>query len=187
MKTSTIEQAMKNVSDGKYNRAELLNLKMNAETYLSEKPEIFDLLELISNTAVPELELEYVFLGFCPGADLKRRRDTEWIKRGFIDFHFIESKSQMAKFEAIHPPDKIILKKRQKIGKTMIIHAFGEVTHSNLDKTSGLTNHSVNWKITDDPLEVPLLGCNSTVNIRSIEQVDENMPEEFWQWLKKAC
>ena len=34
-------------------------------------------------------------------------------------------------------------------------------------------------------LEVPLLGCNSTVNIRSIEQIDENMPEEFWQWLEK--
>ena len=186
MKTSIIEQAIKNVSDGKYNRAELLNLKLNAENYLSKNPRIFDLLELISNTSVPELELEYVFLGYCPGADLKRRRDTEWIEKGFIDFHFIESKSQMARFEAIHPPDKIILKKREKIGKTMIIHAFGEVTHSNLDRTSGLTSHSVNWKITDDPLEVPLLGCNSTVNIRSIEQINENMPEEFWQWLRKA-
>ena len=50
LKTSAIEQAMKNVSDGKYNRSELLNLKVNAEAYLMENPRIFDLLELISNT-----------------------------------------------------------------------------------------------------------------------------------------
>ena len=33
---------------------------------------------------------------------------------------------------------------------------------------------------------VPLMGCNATVNPRSIESVETDMPEDFWEWLKEG-
>jgi hypothetical protein len=31
--------------------------------------------------------------------------------------------------------------------------------------------------------EVPLMACNSTVDIKLMSQVEEQMPEEFFEWL----
>ena len=187
MKDSQIESAMARVSGGEMDRTQLLQMKTNAEARLKDNPRIDELLELISKTAVPSLEAEYVFMGYCPGADLSRRRDIEWIRDGFIDFHFIEDDIQHRRYNTIHPPDKIILKKREEIGVSMIIHAYGEVTESAISKSTGLTYHRVDWKIKDKPILVPLLGCNPTVNVRSITQVDEGMTQEFWDWLKQAA
>lgn len=187
MKDSVIDGAMESVRSGNLSRTDLLRMKTNAEARLNENPRIEELLELISKTAVPSLEAEYVFMGYCPGADLSRRKDTEWIAGGFITFEFIESDRQHKQFNGIHPPDKIILKKREEFGETMLIHAYGEVTESAISKSTGLTYHRVNWKIKDEPIIVPLLGCNATVNIRSITQVDEGMTPEFWDWLKQAA
>ena len=187
MKDSVIENAMTQVRTGKLTRANLAKMKENALARLSDNPRIMELLELINQTAVPSLETEYVFMGYCPGADMDERRDIMWLKDGIIDFAFIESKAQLAKFSAIHKGDKIILKKREEIGVSMIIHAYGEVTDSPVSDATGLTYHRVDWRIKDEPILVPLMGCNATVNSKSIEQVEEAMPQEFWDWLKQAA
>jgi hypothetical protein len=187
MKDSQIESAMAQVSGGKMDRTQLLQMKTNAESRLGDNPRIQELIDLIGRTAVPSLEAEYVFMGYCPGGDIENRRDIEWIKDGFIDFAYIESKAQLASFCAIHAGDKIILKKRHEFGETMKIHAYGEVTESAESKSTGLTYHRVDWKIKDVEIIVPLLGCNATVNKRNITQVDEGMTQEFWDWLKQAA
>jgi len=36
----------------------------------------------------------------------------------------------------------------------------------------------------NEVIEVPLMGCNATVNVVSAEKVEREMPEEFSQWLE---
>ena len=40
------------------------------------------------------------------------------------------------------------------------------------------------WSTQKEIIEVPLMACNSTVDIRTIEQVKDVMPDEFYQWLE---
>ncbi|MCL1043711.1 hypothetical protein L2712_18965 [Shewanella marisflavi] len=40
------------------------------------------------------------------------------------------------------------------------------------------------WSNQEEIIEVPLMGCNSTVDIKTIEAVEDEMPEEFYTWLK---
>ena len=42
----------------------------------------------------------------------------------------------------------------------------------------------MDWSDQNEIIEAPLMGCNSTVDIRTIEAVEDAMPEEFWSWLK---
>ena len=44
----------------------------------------------------------------------------------------------------------------------------------------------VDWRVPKEFLIVPLMGCNSTVNPRSIENVEREMHEDFWAWLKEG-
>ncbi len=39
------------------------------------------------------------------------------------------------------------------------------------------------WEEQQEVIEVPLMACNSTVDIKSIKQVEEAMTDSFWQWL----
>ena len=41
----------------------------------------------------------------------------------------------------------------------------------------------MDWSSQEEIIEVPLMACNSTIDIKAIEQVEEVMPETFWQWL----
>lgn len=39
------------------------------------------------------------------------------------------------------------------------------------------------WSVQDEIIEVPLMGCNSTVDIKSIEALEGGIPLEFFKWL----
>ena len=175
----------KRIKSGEVSRQEIFALHTRWELKLGEdsrKELISELLEVIRTTYVPPLQREYLFMGYCPGADLKRRRDEIWLKDGFCNFAFLQSKHQAESFRKVRPNDLIILKKREKFGKTMLIHAWGTVQRlrANADGARWL---EVDWTGPLTPLEVPLMGCNSTVNFRSLEQVENHMPDNFWDWL----
>lgn len=43
---------------------------------------------------------------------------------------------------------------------------------------------NMNWSAQENTIEAPLMGSNSTVDIKSIEAVEGEMPEKFYQWLE---
>ena len=122
-------------------------------------------------------------MGFCPGADITRRRDTMWREKGICDFHFDDSKAQMENFEEQVPGDWIILKKRKSLKEqTMELFGFGQITEKCIDD-DGYTVFGMNWSDQMEVLLAPLMGCNATVNLRSLSDVEKAMPREFWGWL----
>jgi hypothetical protein len=42
----------------------------------------------------------------------------------------------------------------------------------------------MNWYPQEEVIEVPLMGCNSTVDVRTIEQVEAEMPAQFYPLAK---
>jgi hypothetical protein len=44
----------------------------------------------------------------------------------------------------------------------------------------------MNWSNQKEIIEVPLMACNSTVDVRSIEQVEDEMLTEFFTWLNSG-
>jgi len=42
----------------------------------------------------------------------------------------------------------------------------------------------MNWSNQDEVIEVPLMACSSTINVRTIEAIEDEMPEEFYTWLE---
>jgi len=169
---------------GGYSRSELLRLRDNAEREARRgNPTAPLIVEAINTTAVPELQREYVFMGFCPGADFENRQDELWIKEGICKFDFIESESQMKRFSKIMSGDTMILKKRHKFGKTMHLYGHGKVKELKNRKVDGLRYLLVDWSNQKEILEVPLMGCNSTVDVRTLDVVDQKMHVDFWRWL----
>ena len=49
---------------------------------------------------------------------------------------------------------------------------------------SGLVRTASKWPMGSSEIEVPLMGCNSTVDVKSREVVENEMPEEFYSWLQ---
>jgi hypothetical protein len=45
---------------------------------------------------------------------------------------------------------------------------------------------TMDWSQQQTVIEVPLMGCNSTVDIRTTEQVESQMPPEFFDCLGNA-
>lgn len=125
----------------------------------------------------------YNFMGFCPGADILRRRDTLWREMDICDFHFYDSPAQMEAFTKQLPGDWIILKKREVFGRTMKLYGFGKITRRRVNENNEVL-FDVNWNTQANEIEVPLMGCNATVNMRSLTQVDDGMPQDFWVWLE---
>ena len=177
------------ITAGEISRSKLLSLHRNLvdrrDLVQGDKQRTADaLIEVIRNTFVPPLQSNYLFMGYCPGADIRRRRDEIWIKDGFCNFAFVSSQHQVNNFFKVLPGDLIILKKREKFGKTMLIHAHGKVTGLRLNK-EGMRYLKVDWTQPQSPLEVSLMGCNSTVNFRSLRQVEDAQTDEFWKWLEE--
>ena len=177
----------KKIAAGEISRSKLLalhrNLVSRRDLIQGEKLETVDaLIDAIRNTFVPPLQAEYLFMGYCPGADIRRRRDEIWIKDGFCNFAFVSSQHQVNNFFKVLPGDLIILKKREKFGKTMLIHAHGKVTSLQSNK-EGMMYFKVDWIQPQAPLEISLMGCNSTVNFRTLRQVEDAQTDEFWNWL----
>lgn len=165
-----------------YNRAELIRMRANAESKLQQGDlDVQAVLDAIDQ-AEP-LDDHIVFMGFCPGATLENRLDTEWKKTGTCTFIFLESKYQLERFNNIWPGDLIVLKKRQSFGKTMQLYGHGRVTGVKYDP-NGNRYLLLSWSSQEQVIEVPLMACNSTVDIKTIEQVEAEMPESFYTWLK---
>jgi hypothetical protein len=165
----------------KLSRAELVRLRINAMRKLDDGDrEVKQIIDAIDQ-AVPSDEY-VVFMGFCPGADFENRLDIKWKKDGTCTFIFHESPSQVERFASIYVGDLLVLKKRQKFGETMWLYGHGRVNGIRYDSE----NHrylTVGWSKQEAVIEVPLMGCNSTVDIRSSEAVAAEMPEMFYRWL----
>jgi TPR repeat protein len=129
---------------------------------------------------------QIVFFGFCPGADFTRRLDTRWKELGICEFQYFESKIQVKRFASIEIGDLIVLKKRQVIGKTMRVYGYGLVTGITKDD-KGNRVLKVDWSSQEQVIEVPLLGCNATIDIRDIDKVRADMPDAFFEWLNQGA
>ncbi len=127
----------------------------------------------------------FAFLGFCPDADFSRRRDTRWRECGICEYEVDLGSRQEGLFSRINVGDIVILKKRQIFGKTMRLYGHGQVIGVDTGPL-GRRRLSVSWHKQISVIEVPLLACNSTVNLREVSSVAATMPSAFWEWLGVA-
>jgi len=129
-----------------------------------------------------DAEKNFIFMGFCPDGKIANRLDREWIASGRCHFDYIKSERQLERFGNIVPGEIIILKKREVFGKTMKLYRCGKVKNVLIRGRS----LEVDWAKSDEIVEVPLMGCNSTVDVRSFERLKDEMPKEFWAWLNQG-
>lgn len=64
----------------------------------------------------------------------------------------------------------------------MQLFGYGRVTGVKYDAE----NHrylEMKWADQQEVIEVPLMACNATVDVRTIEAVEDQMPEDFFTWL----
>ena len=178
------EKNIAHISNGKMTRKELAKLRQNAVVKLDAgDPEAQYIIDAIDISA--PVDKDIVFMGFCPNADFTNRQDIEWKENNICRFDFLKSKQQLTRFNDITVGDLIVLKKRQVIGKTMELYGYGYVTCVAYDEKN-IRYLKMDWSKQDAIIEVPLLGCNSTVDIRSVDKVNDEMPEEFFEWLTQA-
>jgi hypothetical protein len=133
-----------------------------------------------------KFDKKIIFFGFCPGADFSKRLDTRWKQLGICEFQYFESKVQVKRFASIEVGDLIVLKKRQIIGKTMRVYGYGLVTGITKDD-KGNRVLKVDWSSQEQVIEVPLMGCNATIDIRTINKVRAEMSDEFFEWLNQGA
>jgi hypothetical protein len=176
------QRILDSILAGKFGRAELLRLRKNAASLLAKGDK--DAATVISaiDESVPT-DTSIVFMGFCPGATLENRLDIEWKEKGICTFIFLESEVQVDRFNDIWPGDLIVLKKRHKFGESMRLYGHGRARAVRYDE-NGHRYLEMDWSKQETILEVPLMGCNSTVDVRSMAQVTDAMPKAFFDWLK---
>jgi hypothetical protein len=176
------QKQLDQVQSGGMTRAKLVKLKENAEALVDKGDLEAKFIVDAINHATPA-DPYYVFMGFCPNADISNRLDTEWKEKGICRFDYLESERQLIRFEEVHAGDTVILKKREKFGKTMKLFGHGEVASIKFDEDD-IRYLKMDWSDQEDIIEVPLMACNSTVDIKTIEQLEPEMPEQFFKWLK---
>ncbi|UDM62124.1 hypothetical protein KIJ96_02365 [Pseudoalteromonas piscicida] len=125
-----------------------------------------------------------LFMGFCPEADFSNRLDIFWKENGICRFDYLESEVQINRWYEVCAGDLLVLKKREQFGKTMKLYGFGRVTKICHDDEN-VRYFEVSWAEQSREIEVPLMGCNSTVDIKAMEMVEQEMPEAFWHWLNR--
>jgi hypothetical protein len=178
---------------GKCSRSEMLRIRENASNLIEaaiDKPtrenearakEAAEDL-LVCNSYMPEpLSSQYNFMGFCPGAEIERRKDVKWREQGTCDFDYCESEGQMTAFSLQVPGDWIILKKVNGPSPTMTLYGFGKIMKRLMD-VNGFTYFDVNWNDQSEEILVPLMGCNSNINMKTLDRVEKVMGKEFWVW-----
>jgi hypothetical protein len=183
------EKIIFGILNGSIPRSERLQIYENAKDQIRKglNAEIArEVMHVIDTTAVPPLQAEYVFMGYCPDAKLENRQDDIWIKDGICEYNWVSDAKQLSKFDQIMVGDTIILKKREIFGETMKIHAHGKITKRETSDITKKIYFRVDWRVPKEFLIVPLMACNSTVNPRSIENVERAMHEDFWAWLKEG-
>ena len=176
------QKQIDNVYSGNMSRSDLVKLKTNAMTKFNDGDLDAKLVLDVINNAKPS-DSYYLFMGFCPNADFENRLDTEWKEKGICRFDYLESEHQLERFNTIYAGDCVILKKREKFGKSMKLYGHGRVKSLAYDEND-IRYLIMDWSDQDEIIETPLLACNSTVDIKTIEQVEDAMPDEFYKWLK---
>lgn len=175
------QKAIDKVKSGGMSRQDLVVLKNNAELKLAQGD--IDAREVLDAIKIAKPVDSYIlFMGFCPGADFNERLDIEWKEKGICRFDYLVSEQQLERFNTIHAGDLVILKKREQFGKTMKLYGHGRVKSVAHDENN-IRYLIMNWSDQSEIIEVSLMGCNSTVDIKSIEAVEAEMPEEFYKWL----
>lgn len=170
------------ISLGQYARSELARLRINAlEKVASGDGEAAEVIRAIDEGKPSDQYI--IFMGFCPGADFANRKDKAWKEAGICTFEFFDSTHQLERFESIWAGDRLVLKKRHEFGKSMKLYGHGRVAGVEHDQ-QGKRYLNVDWSMQERVIEVPLMGCNSTVDVKSIEQIEAEMPREFFEWLE---
>jgi hypothetical protein len=190
-----IYQNVERIVSGKCSRSEILRIRENAINIIEaeidnpiEKNEAKieeatkDLLACDSNMPEP-LSSQYNFMDFCPGQEIKNRRDILWREQGTCNFDFGESEGQRTAFSLQVPGDWIILKKMNESSENMTLFGFGKITKRSME-ARGFTFFDVDWNNQSQEILVPIMGCNSNINMKTLERVKKVMGEEFWAWLR---
>jgi len=175
------EKIIESISSGRLDREKLAKIRRNAEAKLQDGDRDAQFVLDAINISVPSDDY-ILFMGFCPDADINNRLDVEWKAKGICEFDWEESQVQMDRFAQICSGDLVILKKREVFGKTMRLYGYGRVKSVDLNE-KGLRYLKMKWSQQSLIIEVPLMACNSTVDIKSMEQVEEQMPKDFFEWL----
>ena len=187
-------QNIKRIISGKCSRSELLRIRENASNIIEmafdnpskeNKIQAIEASEALSacDSYMPDpLSSQYNFMDFCPGADIKRRKDAIWREQGTCDFQLEGSAGQITAFSLQVPGDWIVLKKLEETEKTMFLYGFGKITKRLIDE-KGFTYFDVNWNDQSKEILVPLMGCNSNINMKTLERVSKAMDKIFWDWI----
>jgi len=175
------EKTLSVVNSGMKSRAELGKIRLKAEAFRSDGDlDAQKVLEAI-NIAVPS-DKGFLFMGFCVDGNFDNRKDLEWKTEGVCRFTYVEHERQLALFQTICAGDVVVLKKNHERGKTMKLFGHGKVEAVDSDE-NGRPYLIMNWSPQDEIIEVPLMACGDTVNLKSLEKVEEEMPDEFFTWL----
>ena len=189
-------QSIERIVSGKCSRSELLRVREEASNLIKlaiDKPtqenkakaKEADEALLACDSNMPEpLSSQYNFMNFCPEGNIKRRSDIMWREQGICNFHFEEIGGQMTAFSLQVPGDWIILKKVQEKDITMALYGFGKITKRLVDK-KGFTYFDVSWNDQAQEIIVPLMGCNSNINMKTLDRVKKVMDKVFWDWLSQ--
>ena len=66
----------------------------------------------------------------------------------------------------------------------MKLYGYGRIKRIAYDEEN-TRYFEMDWSAQEQEIEVPLMGCNSTVDVKSMLEVEKQMPDNFWQWLNK--
>lgn len=174
-------KVLERIRSGNMTRSELIALRDNALTKAEAGDRDAEQVVLAIGQAKPA-DSYVLFMGFCPGGDFNDRLDIEWKEQGICRFDYLESTQQLERFNSICVGDLVVLKKREQFGKTMKLFGHGRVKSTAYDENK-IRYLVMDWSGQSEVIEVPLMGCNSTVDIRTIKAVEGEMPDEFWEWL----
>jgi hypothetical protein len=174
-------KTIESIKAAKFSRPDLARMRTKAVAGIERGDQNAQAVLDALDSAIPPDE-QYVFMGFCPDANFDNRLDIEWKAKGICTFIFWESAQQSDRFQAISPGDLIILKKRQKIGETMQLFGFGRVKRLRTGEV-GRRHLEMDWSTQDRVIEVPLMACNATIDVRTAEKVLDAMPREFFEWM----
>ena len=168
------------IRNNEFSRSELALVRENASRMAQSGDEnARAVLDEIATCGVTGSDRRLAFIGFCPAGDIDNRLDGRWISEGICEFDYVESQHQQQRFSEIMTGDTLILKKREQFGETMRLYSSGTVREV-VERGRLL---KVNWRTDCGEIVMPLMGCNSTVDIKSIEVVEKTVPDEFWRWL----
>ncbi len=170
------------IQAGKLTRDELREVRQKALVQQNAGDEDASTVVLAIDGAVAR-DSGILFMGFCPGAELKNRLDIAWKEQGVCTFNHDKDPKQVNTFMNICAGDLVVLKIAEQFGKTMALHGHGRVAALKTG-ADGRRYLEMVWSDQAHILSgVPMMACQSTVNLRSMEKVEAAMPPEFFDWL----